>query len=167
MAERQRSRRRLPSRRAKRKPEEVLRSARVGSKRLKGREAQDEQGDSENEESENLSYKWLDSGVETHSGKQTEYQLLEVVMNGRTTIIAVGDTVLLASDDDGSDEAFIAKVERMWQIVPSDDLPIEYGMKIRARWYFKVCLQICIPDVFPSLDSVLTNLILRKLMFKG
>mmetsp|Transcript_12283 Transcript_12283/g.18838 ORF Transcript_12283/g.18838 Transcript_12283/m.18838 type:complete len:682 (-) Transcript_12283:357-2402(-) len=137
MAERQRSRRRLPSRRAKRKPEEVLRSARVVGKRHKGREAEEEQGDSENEESENLSYKWLDSGVETHSGKQTEYQLLEVVMNGRTTIIAVGDTVLLASDDDGSDEAFIAKVERMWQILPSEDLPIEYGMKIRARWYFK------------------------------
>jgi len=86
------------------------------------------------------SYTWLDdSGNPTPVVKQKQYPSLRMVLHGRTTIVTVGDTVLLASSDEtaNDEESFVGKVEGMWQSQTRKIDPIEYGMKLRVRWYFK------------------------------
>lgn len=87
---------------------------------------------------EDRSYTWIDCGIAY--GKQRQHESLRMVMHGKTTIVTTGDTVLLASDANGSDEAFVAKVERFWQAPTAAKDPIEYGMKMKVRWYFKVSI---------------------------
>jgi hypothetical protein len=87
-----------------------------------------------------LSYRWIDEGTPLANG-QTEHTLLETIVDGKMTMIALGDTVLLQSGATmGSDpnDAFIAKVERMWQAPPRRNVRREDCMHIRVRWFFKV-----------------------------
>jgi hypothetical protein len=74
-----------------------------------------------------------------------------MVVDGVRTIIAVGDSVFLRSseydDNHGAKKslaqevAFVARVERMWE-EPGRKKLREDRMKIRARWFFKVCEHI-------------------------
>jgi hypothetical protein len=86
-----------------------------------------------------LSYQWIDEGKSRPNG-QVDHQLLEIVIKGKTTIVAVGDAILLSSgNDDSSDQdAFVAKVDSMWQQPSRKNKIREHCMKIRAQWYFKV-----------------------------
>jgi hypothetical protein len=86
-----------------------------------------------------LSYQWIDEGKSRPNG-QADHQLLEIVIKGKTTIVAVGDAILLSSgNDDSSDQdAFVAKVDSMWQQPARKNKIREHCMKIRAQWYFKV-----------------------------
>lgn len=144
MSERRQSRRRS-SRRAERKPKEEGETDRPRSKRLKERDQKKKKEEEEVQVNKNdnngsdRSYTWLDSGVASSGNKQRHYKSLRMVMNGQTTIVAVGDAVRLAAsaDNHSMDEAFVAKVDKMWQEKSRKNDPIEYGMKIRARWYFK------------------------------
>lgn len=141
------NRRSLPRRAVKRKAEEqeeeeedaVLEEEESSVDSKKPRFDDD---DDEEEEEEPpppmLSYRWIDTGVTIPNG-QTEHELLEAVVNGKTSIVAVGDTILLRSSEEiDEDEAFVAKVERMWQAPVRKNQIKEHCMKVRARWYFKV-----------------------------
>jgi hypothetical protein len=84
------------------------------------------------------SYRWIDEGSKLPNG-ETNHSLLETWIEGKKIIVAVGDTILLRSGETADREsAFVAKVERMWQAPSKKNLPKEYGMHVRARWYFKV-----------------------------
>mmetsp|Transcript_22659 Transcript_22659/g.37475 ORF Transcript_22659/g.37475 Transcript_22659/m.37475 type:complete len:657 (-) Transcript_22659:153-2123(-) len=86
-----------------------------------------------------LSYQWIDEG-KTRPNGQVDHQLLEMVIKGKTTIVAVGDAILLSSgNDDGSgdQDAFVAKVDSMWQQPTRKNKIREHCMKIRAQWFFK------------------------------
>jgi hypothetical protein len=99
-----------------------------------------------------LSYRWIDAGDPAQGGV-TDHKLLEMVVDGVTSIIAVGDCILLRSseyDDNhgmfsspskevlAQEVAFVARVERMWEDSGRKKVPREDRMKIRARWFFKV-----------------------------
>jgi hypothetical protein len=129
------NRRSLPRRAAKRKPEEELKDDDV--KKPKG---DDDDINNATETGKPFTFRWIDEGTTLPNG-QVEHSFLEMVVEGKTSIVAVGDTILLRSGEDADrDRAFVAKVERMWQMPPKKNTPREYGMKIRARWYFKVRL---------------------------
>jgi hypothetical protein len=135
------NRRSLPRRAAKRKPEDELKEEEAKKSK------QDYPVTAKSEDADDvvapitLSYRWIDEGTSLSNG-QVEHTLLETIVHGKTTIIAVGDTILLRSGEENSDpdDAFVAKVERMWQAPPKKNIPREYRMQIRARWYFKVRL---------------------------
>lgn len=142
-------RRSLPRRAVKRKAEEeeevdaVLEEeeSSVDSKKPRFDDAEEEE--EEEPPPPMLSYRWIDSGNMVANG-QMEHQLLEAVVNGKTSIVAVGDTILLRSSEEiDEDEAFVAKVERMWQAPVRKGQIKEHCMKVRARWYFKVSLFVC------------------------
>jgi hypothetical protein len=87
-----------------------------------------------------LSYRWIDEGASLSNG-QIDHTLLETIVDGKITMIARGDTILLQSGEKkGSDpdDSFVAKVERMWQAPPKKNTRREDRMRIRVRWYFKV-----------------------------
>lgn len=87
-----------------------------------------------------LSYQWIDEGTPLANG-QTEHTLLQAVVDGTMTRIALGDSILLQSGErkgSAPNEAFVAKVERMWQAPLRRNTRQEDCMHIRARWYFKV-----------------------------
>jgi hypothetical protein len=135
MPENNNSRRSLPRRAAKRKAEDEPKDE--GVKKPK-QDVTDH--DDVATTSDPTTYRWIDEGTELPNG-QVEYTLLEMIVEGKTSIVTVGDTILLRSGEDADrDEAFVAKVERMWQMPPKKNTPREYGMKIRVRWYFKVRL---------------------------
>lgn len=135
MSDNNNSRRSLPRRAAKRKAEEELKDE--GVKKPK-------QGVTDHDDVEPtcdpFTYRWIGEGTVLPNG-QVEHTLLEMIIEGKTSNIIVGDTILLRSGEDADrDQAFVAKVERMWQNPPRKNTPREYGMKIRVRWYFKVRL---------------------------
>jgi hypothetical protein len=71
--------------------------------------------------------------------ESAKHRRLEMMLNGETTIIEVGDTVSL-NGPEGSRTSFIAKIERMWEAATAAALEgdNEFGMNIRTRWYFTV-----------------------------
>ena len=135
MSDNNNSRRSLPRRAAKRKAEEELTDDAV----KKPKQGVTDPGDVA-PACDPFTYRWIDEGTVLPNG-QVEHTLLEMTIEGKTSIITVGDTILLRSGEDADrDQAFVAKVERMWQNPPKKNTPREYGMKIRVRWYFKVCV---------------------------
>ena len=136
------NRRSLPRRAAKRKPEDDFKEDAKKSKQDSPDIANSEEGEDAAAPA-TLSYRWIDEGTSLANG-QVEHTLLETIVGGKTTLIALGDTILLRSGDGNSDpdDAFVAKVERMWQAPSKKNIPREYHMKIRARWYFKVSLSL-------------------------
>ena len=86
-------------------------------------------------------YRWDDKGTMVADGS-VEHNRLEVTTGKRRSIIMVGDTVLLQSDDTSNTGAtsggpFVARVERMWEdLAKKRTKPAR--MRLRARWYFKV-----------------------------
>jgi len=128
----------LPSRAVKRKSDDEGGDDSV--KRSRFEEEEEEEDEEEADVSQPLSYRWIDEGNILSNG-QVEYQLLETVVNGKTAIVSVGDTIMLRSSADMDEgDAFVANVERMWQAPGRKNQIKEHCMKVRARWYFKVSL---------------------------
>jgi len=143
------SRRALPQRAAKRKQDEIE-EENLPEKKSKVEVDDSPPTDDTTSPQKRLSYRWIDTGDAVQGGA-TDHSLLEVVVDGVKSIIAVGDCVLLRSSeyDDSHGTlsphlkkrlaqrvAFVAKVERMWEETGRKKLR-EDRMKIRARWFFK------------------------------
>lgn len=113
-----------------------------------GSDVQDETQSSD--DSIDLSYRWIDLGDPQGNGVK-DHKLLEMIVEGTTTIVSVGDHMLLRSSDEtpqsynnqretgGVEEAFVARIEKMWEVPAGRKKSLrEHCMKIRARWFFKV-----------------------------
>lgn len=90
-----------------------------------------------------FSFAWEDKGTIQPDGS-VEHNRLEVTMGDESLIIMVGDSVLLSRQDTvrtdadaPSDEAYVARVEKMWQGLPKKR-GVPAKMMLQARWYFKV-----------------------------
>lgn len=140
----------MPKRAAKRKPE-VVEGGTPAGKKLKPDLVDAVPSSDDVSVQESLVYKWIDTGTLVQ-GSVTDHKLLETIVDGVRSIIAVGDCILLRSSeyDDNEDKrgspskkalaqqlAFVARVEKMWE-EPGRKKPREDRMKIRARWFFKV-----------------------------
>jgi hypothetical protein len=140
----------MPKRAAKRKPDE-REDENLSPKKSKS-ELVDTAAPDDISLQQELSYRWIDAG-DSAPGGVTDHKLLEMVVHGVTSIIAVGDCILLRSseyDDNhgmlsspskkklAQQVAFVARVERMWEDSGRKKVPREDRMKIRARWFFKV-----------------------------
>lgn len=93
---------------------------------------------------------WEDKGSVLPDGS-VEHNRLEVTIGDEEFIIMVGDSIFLRSQDTVrtddaptetlTDDAYVARVEKMWQGLPKKR-GVPAKMMLKARWYFKVSVKI-------------------------
>lgn len=93
---------------------------------------------------------WEDKGTIQPDGS-VQHNRLEVTIGDEEFIIMVGDSIFLRSQDTVrtddaptetlTDDAYVARVEKMWQGLPKKR-GVPAKMMLKARWYFKVSVKI-------------------------
>lgn len=95
-----RSRRSLPPRTAKRKPERDAKSGPLPKKKKTKKRVESDSDDTEDDASSvGLSFSWIGPGEQQSNGAK-DYKMLEMTVEGKTSIITVGDCMLLRSTDE-------------------------------------------------------------------